>query len=254
MRHPTHTDEHALFRRPTAPAANDDVLVQTIGLGRIYQVGNIQVTGVSGVDLTIRRGQFAAFKGRSGSGKTTLLNLIAGLDQPTTGQVYLFGQDLRALSEAQRTTLRRARLGLVFQSFSLIPTFSAVENVEVPLRIAGVGGRQRRERALQCLSLVGLLPWAEHRPFEMSGGQQQRLSIARALACRPVLMIADEPTSELDSETGRQTMLLLQRLVRQEGVTVLMASHDPKADDIVSDVYHLTDGRIEDHIRCPGWE
>jgi putative ABC transport system ATP-binding protein len=226
----------------------DDILVHTVDLRRAYQVGSEQVHALRGVDLVIRRGQFAAFKGRSGSGKTTLLNLIGGLDQPTSGKVFLFGSEISALSEAERTALRRDKLGFVFQSFALIPTFSAFENVELPLRIARIGARERRQRCMQCLTLVGLRRWASHRPFEMSGGQQQRLSIARALAKQPELIIADEPTGELDSETGRRIVMLFQKLVREEGITILMASHDPTVDEFVTDVYQLGDGEIVDHI------
>lgn len=229
-------------------ASNGDVLVRTVDLRRTYQVGSEEIHALRGVDLEIRRGQFAAFKGRSGSGKTTLLNLIGGLDRPTVGQVFLFGDEISALSEAERTRLRRDKLGFVFQSFALIPAFSAFENVELPLRIARMGTRERRERAMQCLALVGLRRWANHRPFEMSGGQQQRLSISRALAHRPEIIIADEPTGELDSETGRRIVLLFQKLVREEGITILIASHDPTVDEFVSDVYQLSDGTIVDHI------
>jgi ABC-type lipoprotein export system ATPase subunit len=235
--------------RQVPPAATDgDLLVQTVDLRRTYQVGSEEIHALRGVNLVIRRGQFVAFKGRSGSGKTTLLNLIGGLDQPTSGKVYLFGREIGALPEGERTKLRRDKLGFVFQSFALIPAFSAFENVELPLRIARVGARERRERAMQCLAVVGLRRWANHRPFEMSGGQQQRLSIARALAQRPEIMIADEPTGELDSETGRRIVLLFQRLVLEEGITVLMASHDPTVDEFVTDIYQLTDGAITDHI------
>lgn len=231
------------------PAGTDgDVLVQTVDLRRVYQVGSEEVQALRGVDLSIPRGQFVAFKGRSGSGKTTLLNLIGGLDLPTSGKVLLFGREIDRLSEAERTRLRRDKLGFVFQSFALVTTFSAYENVELPLRIAQMRARERRERTLRCLGLVGLRRWADHRPFEMSGGQQQRLSIARALAHKPELIIADEPTGELDSETGRRIMILFQRLVREEGVTVLMASHDPTVDEFVSDVYQLEDGAIANHI------
>lgn len=235
--------------REASPTAGDgSILVQTVDLQRTYLVGSEEVHALRGIDLKIPRGQFAAFKGRSGSGKTTLLNLIGGLDQPTSGKVYLFGREISALSEGERTRLRRDKLGFVFQSFALIPAFSAFENVELPLRIARMGARQRRERAMQCLTTVGLRRWANHRPFEMSGGQQQRLSIARALAQRPDLILADEPTGELDSETGRRIVLLFQKLVREEGITILMASHDPTVDEFVSDVYQLDDGKIVDHI------
>lgn len=224
-------------------------LVRTVQLARVYQVGSEQVHALRGVDLTIRPGQFVGFRGRSGSGKTTLLNIIGGLDQPSAGEVHLFGQNLGRMSEGERTKLRRDRLGFIFQSFALIPTYSAFENVELPLRIAGVGGRQRREQALRCLTIVGLTRWANHRPFEMSGGQQQRLSIARAMAHHPQLLIADEPTGELDSETGRSILLLFQRLVQKEGVTILMSSHDPTISEYVSDLYELSDGQIVNHIQ-----
>ena len=233
----------------TAALQAAEVLVRTVGLERTYPVGSELVHALRGVDLEIGPGRFVAFQGRSGSGKTTLLNLIGGLDEPTAGQVFLFGQDLGRLSEAERTRLRRDRLGFVFQSFALIPTFSAYENVELPLRIAGVGGRERRERAMRCLTLVGLRRWADHRPFEMSGGQQQRLSIARALVRRPALILADEPTGELDSETGRKIMILCQRLVREEGVTVLMATHAPTVEEFASDIYQLSDGRVVGYTR-----
>lgn len=225
-----------------------DALVRIEGLERVYQVGSEQVHALRGINLAIQPGQFVAFKGRSGSGKTTLLNLIGGLDQPSAGHVYLFGNDLSKLSDAQRTRLRRDRLGFVFQSFALIPTYSAFENVELPLRIAGMGGRQRRERVMRCLTIVGLHKWASHRPFEMSGGQQQRLSIARSLAHHPDIIIADEPTGELDSETGRNILLLFQRLVQKEGVTIVMSSHDPTVTEFVSDVYELSDGQIVNHL------
>ncbi len=219
-------------------------LVEIANLSRVYQVGGEAVQALRQVDLTIARQRLVVFKGRSGSGKTTLLNLIGGLDQPTTGRVALFGQDLSALSDEQRTELRQTRLGFVFQTFSLLPTFSALENVEMLLRVAQLDETERRARALHCLTLVGLRRWADHRPFEMSGGQQQRLSIARALACRPEILIADEPTSNLDSETGRQVFQLFQRLVQEEGFTVLMASHDPMSDEFATEVYELSDGRI----------
>jgi ABC-type lipoprotein export system ATPase subunit len=226
-------------------------LVKIVGLERVYQVGSEQVHALRGINLTILPGQFVAFKGRSGSGKTTLLNLIGGLDQPSAGKVYLLGHDLDKMSDAERTRLRRDKLGFVFQSFALIPTYSAFENVELPLRIAGVGARERREQTMRSLTIVGLQKWASHRPFEMSGGQQQRLSIARALAHHPQVMIADEPTGELDSETGRHILLLFQRLVQKEGVTILMSSHDPTVNEFASDVYELGDGQILRHLHGP---
>jgi ABC-type lipoprotein export system ATPase subunit len=221
-------------------------LVRAVGVERVYRLGRTEVHALRGVNLTLTAGQLVVLRGRSGSGKTTLLNCIGGLDRPTNGEVYLFGQRLSALSERARTRLRRRRIGFVFQSFALLPTLSAFENVELPLRIDGVGRRERRERAWACLELVGLAPWADHRPYELSGGQQQRVGIARALANRPDLILADEPTGELDSATGRQILALFRRVVEQEGVTVLVATHDPTADEYAHRVYHLEDGRIVD--------
>jgi len=232
---------------PTMPSVLPDdgtPLLVVENLCRVYQMGSEAVHALRDVNLTIARRRLAVFKGRSGSGKTTLLNLIGGLDQPTAGRVTLFGQDLSQLADAQRTQLRQERIGFVFQSFSLMPTFSAIENVEMLLRVAQLDEAERRARALHCLTLVGLRRWADHRPFEMSGGQQQRLSIARALARGPEIIIADEPTSNLDSETGHQVLRLFQRLVADEGFTVLMASHDPASDEFATDVYELSDGRI----------
>lgn len=229
---------------------NVEPIVRMVGLRRIYRVGGQEVHALRGVDLEILPSTFVAIKGRSGSGKTTLLNCIGGLDRPTSGQVFVEGQEITRLSERQRTHLRRHRIGFVFQSFALLPTFSAWENVDLVLRIAGVGGRKRRERVQECLALVGLTRWANHRPYEMSGGQQQRLAIARALALRPPLILADEPTGELDSATGRQIMALLQRIVAQEGTTVLVASHDPTVEEYATAVYELQDGRIVSRIGC----
>jgi len=219
-------------------------LVRTKELTRIYRVGAREVRALQGVNLEIERGEFVMLRGRSGSGKTTLLNCIGGLDRPTVGEVYLFGQRLATLSEWACTRLRRRRIGFVFQSFALLPTFSAYENIELPLRMDGGGRRARREQAQAWLGLVGLARWADHRPYELSGGQQQRVGIARALANRPDLILADEPTGELDSTTGRQIMALFRRVVEQEGMTVLVATHNPTADEYADRVYHLQDGRI----------
>ena len=223
-------------------------LVEVSDLQRVYSVGDQEVHALRGIDLTVPRRRFALFRGRSGSGKTTLLNLIGSLDTPTAGRVSLFGQDIDRLTADQCAQIRQHYIGFVFQAFSLIPTLSAQENVEMTLRILGQSAAERRRRAAYCLSLVGLGRWADHRPFEMSGGQQQRLSIARALAHGPAMLIADEPTSDLDSETGRQILELFAQLVAEQGITVLMASHDPTSDDFATEVYELQDGEIANHI------
>jgi ABC-type lipoprotein export system ATPase subunit len=158
--------------------------------------------------------------------------------------VYLFGDDISRLSDRQLTQLRRRDVGFVFQSFALMPTMSAFENVELPMRLMGVGRRERRQRVMECLELVGLTRWAKHRPQEMSGGQQQRVAIARALVNRPGLVLADEPTGELDSTTGRAIVQLFQTVVKEEGVTVIIASHDPTVEEMAEYTYRMADGRI----------
>ena len=219
-------------------------VVETEDLWRVYKTGAHQVPALRGVNLQIKAGRFVAVKGRSGSGKTTLLNCIGGLDHPTSGLVRVFGQEISTLSERQLTQWRREQVGFIFQSFGLLPTLSAYENVELMLRIAGVPGKERRERALHCLGLVGLSKWAQHRPFEMSGGQQQRVGIARALANNPDLILADEPTGELDSTTAQEILGLFQRIVKEEHVTLVIASHDALVDEYVDEALQLKDGQI----------
>jgi putative ABC transport system ATP-binding protein len=225
-----------------------DFIVKAEDLWRTYKRGSQQeVSALQGVNLSIDAGCFVVLKGRSGSGKTTLLNCIGGLDRPTSGAVRVFGQDISQMNDKQLTQWRRDRLGFVFQSFGLSPSFSAYENVELMLRIAGVGRRERRERAQYCLDLVGLKRWMDHRPDEMSGGQQQRVAIARALANQPRLILADEPTGELDSVTAREILSLFRSIVTEEQVTLLMASHDPLVDDYVDEILLLQDGQITGH-------
>jgi len=211
---------------------------------RVYPLGATRVTALHDVTLAVPTGILGALRGRSGSGKTTLLNLMGGLDTPTTGEIFLFGQSLSGRSRAALASLRRQRIGFVFQSFAIMPNFSALENVELMLRIAGVR-RERRARALRCMEIVGLGAWAQHRPWEMSGGQQQRVAIARALATRPDLILADEPTGELDSFTGRQILALFRYIVDYERITVVMATHDPMIEEYAHVVYELSDGQVQ---------
>ena len=227
----------------TASATNS-YIVETQDLWRVYKVDSLQVAALRGVNLRVEPGRFVALKGRSGSGKTTLLNCLGGLDQPTSGMVRVLGKELAKWDDRQLTRWRREQVGFVFQSFSLLPTLSAYENVELMLRIKGATGKERHERALACLDLVGLSKWIRHRPYEMSGGQQQRVAIARALANRPQLILADEPTGELDSVTAREILALFQQIVRTEGVTLLMASHDALVDEYADQVLQLKDGQI----------
>ncbi len=221
-----------------------ETIISVRAASRVYPVGATRVTALKEVTLEVPKGILGALRGRSGSGKTTLLNLIGGLDQPTTGEIFLFGQSLSHRSSAELASLRRPRIGFVFQSFAIMPNFSALENVELMLRIAGVQ-RERRSRAMRCLEIVGLGSWAHHRPWEMSGGQQQRVAIARALATRPDLILADEPTGELDSVTGRQIFALFRYIVDYEGITVLMTSHDPMIEEYAHVVYELSDGQVK---------
>jgi ABC-type lipoprotein export system ATPase subunit len=219
--------------------------IETEDLWRIYRIGNnIEVPALRGINIQIEPGNFIALKGRSGSGKTTLLNCLSGLDRPTSGSARVLGYDLADLNDRQLTQWRREQLGFIFQSFGLLPTLSAYENVELMLRIKGVGARERHQRTDYCLDLVGLSKWAEHRPYELSGGQQQRVAIARALANQPLLLLADEPTGELDSETAREILGLFQRIVKEEHITMLMASHDPLVDDYVDLILQLKDGQV----------
>lgn len=218
-------------------------IIQVTNLSRVYDLGESQVAALRGVSLQIPKGVLAALRGRSGSGKTTLLNIIGGLDRPTHGEVRLFGEPLSQMTNDQLTELRRHRIGFVFQSFAIMPTFSAVENVELMLRISG-NMKNRRQMAMHGLEIVGLGAWAHHRPWELSGGQQQRVAIARALANHPDLILADEPTGELDSGTGRQIMALFRYIVMKEKITILMATHDPIVEEYAHMVVELGDGQV----------
>ena len=222
----------------------NDPIVRTESLARAYSVGVRQVEALRGVDLAVARGTLVALRGRSGSGKTTLLNCIGGLGRPTSGHVWFEEQDLGRMPEWKRVRLRRRQIGFVFQSFALLPTYSARENVDLMLRLAGVRRGRRRQRVEEVLELVGLQKRADHRPFELSGGQQQRLAIARAISTRPALILADEPTGELDSAAGHQVLALLRRIVEQEGASVLIATHDLAVDQFADHVYHLQDGAL----------
>ena len=222
------------------------VMVAADNVCRTFGTGRTAVHALRGVSFTVGRGQLVALRGRSGSGKTTLLNLIGGLDDPTAGRVWVDGREVNRMSERERLALRRDRVAFIFQSFGLVPMLSAAENVGIPLRIAGLRSGERRERVAAMLALTGVSSHAAHRPDELSGGQQQRVAIARALAGRPGLLIADEPTSQLDLESGRQIMELLLSVVRSEGVTALVATHDEALIDLADKVIALEDGSVAD--------
>ncbi len=214
-------------------------------LERVYGSGEKKIVALKQLDLQVHAGQFVAIKGRSGSGKTTLLNCIGGLDQPTAGTIHVFGHELTNLDDKQRTQWRREQVGFIFQSFGLLPTLSAYENVEFMLRIARIPRKYRRERARHCLNIVGLEKWMGHRPYEMSGGQQQRLAIARAISTEPKIILADEATGELDSETARVILGLFRQIVTREGITVLGSTHDNLVDEYVDEIVNLYDGAIQ---------
>jgi putative ABC transport system ATP-binding protein len=237
--------EQSTGRGATAvvPAPSGDMVVVD-DLRRTYGAGETAVHALRGVSFSVPRGELVALKGRSGSGKTTVLNLVGGLDKPDGGRVTLDGTDLAGLGDDDLLALRRDRIGFVFQSFGLIPILTAAENVGVPMRLRKVPSREREQRVDLLLALVGLADHANQRPGELSGGQQQRVAIARALANKPALIIADEPTGQLDADTGLAVMDLLRAVVRGEGVTALVATHDAQLLALADRVLELRDGRI----------
>jgi len=217
--------------------------IRISNVSRRFQSADSEVIALNNVSLDIPRGQFTAIVGRSGSGKTTLLNIIAGLDTADEGSVDIDGQQVSSYSDRQQTEFRRRTIGFVFQSFGLLPLLSAAENIDLSLRIAGAGMRDRQQRTRELLEQVGLSHRADHRPYELSGGEQQRVAVARALANNPPLLIADEPTGELDSTTGAQIFSLL-RGVADSGVTILTATHDPFVMEHVDTVREMSDGHL----------
>jgi len=223
---------------------SDTPLVRLTDLRKGFSKGKEPISIFDGLNLAIPSGDFVAVMGPSGSGKTTLLNLLAGLDRPDAGTVHLGEVEVSSLPEAGLVDLRRREVGVVFQTFGLVPILSAAENVGVPLRLVGTPSAEREARVAELLALVGLSDHAAQRPYELSGGQQQRVAIARALANRPRLVVADEPTGQLDSATGASVMELLLRLVREAGTTVVVATHDPALTAVADDVVELHSGRL----------
>jgi putative ABC transport system ATP-binding protein len=221
-----------------------DEMVRVEQVSRSFGDGERAVHAVREVSFTAARGELVAIRGRSGAGKTTLLNLIGGLDRPTAGRAVVAGHDVTAAGERELLDLRRGTIGFIFQTFGLIPILSAAENVGVPLRLAKVPAAQREERVAVLLELVGLGGQTAQRPYELSGGQQQRVAVARALANEPDLLIADEPTGQLDSETGRAIMDLLRAVVHARGMTALVATHDPALIDLADRTLVLRDGQL----------
>jgi putative ABC transport system ATP-binding protein len=211
---------------------------------RSYKVGTVETQALRGVNLSIENGEFTALVGPSGSGKTTLLQLIGCLDQPTGGSVWIDGKDVTRLNRNQRADMRRGHIGFIFQFFALIPTLTAYENVEMPLLLNGLSSRERRDRVMELLEAVDLVDRAKNRPDQLSGGQQQRIAIARALAPKPALILADEPTANLDTENGKQVMQTMEKLNKDTGVTFVFATHDPRVIQYARRVITLRDGLI----------
>ena len=211
---------------------------------RVFRIGKVETAALRGVSLTVESGEFTALVGPSGSGKTTLLQLIGCLDQPTSGRVYINGKDVSKLSRNQRADVRRGALGFIFQFFALIPTLTAYENIEMPLLLAGEKASARKARVTELLEAVGLSDRAGNRPDQLSGGQQQRVAIARALATRPSLILADEPTANLDTPNGQQVMEIMTRLNQETGVTFVFATHDPRVIKYAHRIVTLRDGCV----------
>ena len=209
-----------------------------------YIVGDSHIHALDGVSLTVSPGEFVCISGRSGSGKSTMLNMLAGLEKPTSGEIVILDKHIENMSESARIRFRRQYIGFVFQSYNLMPQYTAVENVELPLMLRGIGKRERRKQALSVMEQVGIVSHAEHKPSELSGGQQQRVGIARALITRPPIVFADELTGNLDTKTSAEIMDLLTGLFRSSGTTFMLVSHDPDMSRYTDRTIHLLDGKI----------
>ena len=219
--------------------------IRAVELSRHYTIGQETVRALDGVSLEIAQGEFVALVGPSGSGKSTLLNLLGGLDRPTSGEIHVADLELGRASDKELVQYRRRRIGFIFQSFNLLMMRSAVENVETPLMLADVKPKERRARALELLGSVGLAKRANHKPNQLSGGEMQRVAVARSLANRPLLLLADEPTGNLDSQTGREILNLLRDAVSNQGVTLVLVTHDPQVASFADRIVHMLDGRIQ---------
>ena len=209
-----------------------------------YVVGDSHIHALDGVSLTVSPGEFVCISGRSGSGKSTMLNMLAGLEKPTSGEIVILDKHIENMSEGARIRFRRQYIGFVFQSYNLMPQYTAVENVELPLMLRGVGRKERRKQALAVMEQVGIVSHAEHKPSELSGGQQQRVGIARALITKPPIIFADELTGNLDTKTSAEIMDLLTGLFRSSGTTFMLVSHDPDMSQYTDRTIHLLDGKI----------
>jgi putative ABC transport system ATP-binding protein len=222
-----------------------EFIVRTKGLKKIYKMGEIEVPALRGVDVDIRRGEYLSIMGPSGSGKSTLFNMVGGLDKPTEGTCFIEEVDMAQLDAFELAWLRCRKIGYIFQSFNLIPVMTALENVTLPMIFAGMGSDEMMERGQMLLDLVGLGDRLHHKPFELSGGQQQRVAVARALANSPAIVLADEPTGNLDLQTGKEIIDLLKELNAESGVTIISATHDLKMIDASDRIIHIRDGEVE---------
>jgi len=220
-------------------------LIEARGITKVYGTAEAKVEAVKGVDLAVDKGTLLAIMGRSGSGKSTFLHILGGVEIPSSGQVLLEGTDLASLDDDARTLIRRRRLGFIFQSFNLLPTFTAEDNVSLPLLLDGLSSAAAQARSLEMLELVGMVHRREHLPSMLSGGEQQRVAIARALVIKPALLLADEPTGNLDSASGQRVTSLLRRLVDEQQQTIIMVTHDPLVAAQADRLINLRDGRIE---------
>ncbi len=220
------------------------IVVKTVDLEKEYRLGEVVVHALGGVSMELKKGEFVVVAGPSGSGKTTLLNLIGALDKPTRGKVYIDGKDLTAMNERELTRLRRSKIGFVFQFYNLIPVLTAFENIELPMIVAGVPKKKMQERTQELLEIIGLIDRANHRPDELSGGEQQRVAIARALANQPSIVLADEPTGDLDTATGSEVMEVLREMSKREKVTAIVVTHDPVIAEMADRILEMRDGKI----------
>jgi len=221
-----------------------ETIIQVENLVKTYQLGKVSIPALRGVDFNVAKGEFLVVMGPSGSGKTTLLNLIGAIDKPTSGSVLIDGRDITTLGEGELTKLRRHKIGFIFQFYNLIPALTAQENVELPLLTAGISRREASKRAIELLDMVGLAPRVGHFPDELSGGEQQRIAIARALANRPNVILADEPTGDLDTKTGSEVVRILHETSKKENATVIVVTHDPMIAEKADRILEMRDGQI----------
>lgn len=228
-----------------APTPDSDAIIQAQGVTKVYRTGNAELTALNDVDFTVARGEMVAVMGPSGSGKTTLLNILSGLDEASSGRIWLEGQDLATMKDRKRTDYRARRMGFIFQVYNLLPVLSAVENVELPLLVSGVKPSEARERSMIALETVGLSGHAQHRPAEMSGGQRQRVTIARSLVNDPAIVWADEPTGALDSKTAQEIMDLMRQLNEEKALTLVIVTHDPGIGAQTDRIVRMRDGQID---------